>query len=191
MPWWRSSTRFRMRKSFIIIHVAAIALVMPGITILLHADPWGKICTYAGFGLLSLALLWRMLHPKGAFRRLLRGAALALPLLLPSVGYAAPTLSRAQAEAFGRLHILYRGRPALFDTYARDFTRKLTGRDGYGSYTATQVALGFVFFPDEWDREPLVRIKSKALRQRFGLPGRASVAEIARRPESAKEPVND
>ena len=174
-----------MRKPFIYLHIGAVVLIFLGITVLLHVTPWGRICTFTGFGLLALCLLRQLSDPKGSFRKML-----LLLWIFPSLLYAAPmTVTRAEAEDFGRLHILYLGRPALFDTFARDFTRKLTGRDSYCGYTAAQVALGFILHPDEWSAEPVIRVEDKtAMKDRYGFGEMVSAAEVLRHPGCAADP---
>ncbi len=148
-----------------------------------NADPWGIPVTYFGYGLLFLSLIWMLLTPKGTFRQLLRSPLLrngALCLLLLGVCFgevsAAPrVLPRETASQFCELHVLYGDRICPLQTYALDFTKKLCGRRHYGSYTAEQVFTGFLFFPDDWYDEPVLRIKGAELRASLHLPDHASV----------------
>ena len=124
----------------------------------LNADPWGIPVTYVGYALLFFSLVYMLIDPRGTFRRLLRSPLLQRAVLLILIFHcslftchAAPTLPREQADAFAQLHILYNDRICPIETYALDFTKKLYGKRHYGSYSATQVLLGFIFWGDEID----------------------------------------
>ena len=147
-----------------------------GTLLAVNRDPWGTGVTYAGYALLFVSLLWMLLDPRGRFRALLRHPLLrrGLPVLaiallpaLPSRG--APTLPAAQADAMGRLFVEHGGRICPLRTLALDFTRKLHGAGSYAGLSAEQVLLGWVFWSSEWDEEPLIRVKSRTLRQAVGL----------------------
>ena len=170
-----------------------------GTILALNSDPWGIPVTYCGYALLFFALIWMLVTPHGTYRQLLRspllkkGAALSLHLvcsvLLPSgrlcSGVAAapafaaearpPTLPAETAARFGRLNMLYNDRICPVQTYALDFTKKLCGRRSYKGLTAEQVLTGFIFWPDEWRAEPVIKVKGGALKDRLQLPDRCSV----------------
>lgn len=114
-------------------------------------DPWGITVTYCGYALLLLGLLGLMLSPKGRFRTLLKGAAVAAILMFPVVSNAAPrTLPCSTASKMGEMYVLYKGRICPLQTYAKDFTTKLTGKSSYEGLTSEQVLGGFLFYYDEW-----------------------------------------
>ena len=142
-------------------------------------DPWGRPLTYAGYALLFLSLLWMLFSPRGKFRALLRHPALRRGLFVV-VGLsafslrAAPTLSQAEADRFGRLLVAWNGRVCPMQTLARDFTVKLCGTDVYKGLSAEQVMTGWVFWGEEWDNEPLIRVKNAQLRNVLGVGRRAA-----------------
>ena len=154
-----------------------------GSVLSLNADPWGIPVTYLGYALLFFSLVYMLIDPRGTFRRLLRSPLLQRAALLILIFHcslftcraAAPTLPREQADAFARLHILYNDRICPVETYAIDFTKKLYGKRHYGSYSATQVLLGFIFWGDEWSKEPIVKIKRGELKSQLDLPSHCSV----------------
>ncbi len=114
-------------------------------------DPWGITVTYCGYALLLLGMLGLMLSPYGRFRKLLKGAAVAAILMLPLVANAAPrTLPCSTASKMGEMYVLYKGRICPLQTYAKDFTTKLTGKSSYEGLTSEQVLGGFLFYYDEW-----------------------------------------
>jgi cytochrome c-type biogenesis protein CcsB len=149
----------------------------------MNADPWGIPVTYVGYALLFFSLVYMLIDPRGTFRRLLRSPLLQRAVLLILIFHcslftcraAAPTLPREQADAFAQLHILYNDRICPVETYALDFTKKLYGKRHYGSYSATQVLLGFIFWGDEWSKEPIVKIKRGDLKSQLDLPTYCSV----------------
>lgn len=154
-----------------------------GSVLAMNADPWGIPVTYVGYALLFFSLVYMLIDPRGTFRRLLRSPLLQRAALLILIFHcslftcraAAPTLPREQADAFAQLHILYKDRICPVETYALDFTKKLYGKRHYGSYSATQVLLGFIFWGDEWSKEPIVKIKRGDLKSQLDLPTYCSV----------------
>lgn len=155
---------------------------MRGSILALNSDPWGIPVTYAGYGLLFVSLLWMLVDPKGAFRRLfkselMRRGVLTVAALCAFSYYAgaATTLPKETADRLGRLYILYNNRVCPLQTFASDFTRKLSGSAGYKDYTPEQVLAGFIFYGDEWSAEPVVKVKGGPLKDALQLPARCSV----------------
>ena len=145
-----------------------------------NSDPWGIPVTYTAYGLLFLSLVWILLDPKGRFRQTLketsRSAALLIALLLLPVATSAQrTLPRETAEDFGRLYVVYNDRVSPLQTFALDFTKKLCGKRSYNGFSAEQVLAGFIFFPEDWNKEPLLKIKGGAMKDRLQLPDMCSV----------------
>lgn len=155
---------------------------MRGSILALNSDPWGIPVTYAGYALLFLSLVWLLVDPKGAFRRLFKSdmmrrgvlSVMAVCAMSQAAG-AANTLPRETADRLGRLNILYNDRVCSLQTFAVDFTKKLCGSARYGDYTPEQVLAGFIFYGDEWSAEPIIRVKNGPLRDALQLPGRCSV----------------
>lgn len=158
-----------------------------GVTLSLRADPAGTAVSYTGYALLALGLAGMMLSRRGAFRRALRtlgrgglaATLLATTLWLqPDTATAARTLPAAEAETVGRLLVMSGGRVCPVQTLALDVTRKLYGADRYGGFTAEQVLTGWLFWPEEWEREPMLRIRSAALRRHCHLERHESLAAL-------------
>lgn len=154
-----------------------------GSVLSMNADPYGIPVTYTGYGLLFLSLVWMLFDPRGAYRRVLksdlfRRGALALALVFAFSGgiSAARVLPKDTAERFGRLNILYNGRICPMQTFAIDFTKKLCGSRSYNGYTAEQVLTGFIFYGDDWGKEPILKIKGGELRGALQLPKYCSVS---------------
>lgn len=155
---------------------------MRGSVLSVNRDPWGIPVTYCGYALLFIAMVWMLINPKGPYRRLLRSdivrkgmMAFALLAATTFMAHGATTLPKETADKFGRLYVLYNNRVCPLQTLAIDFTKKLCGSASYGGYTAEQVLMGFVMWPDEWSREPLLRLKGGALRDRLRLPRHCTI----------------
>lgn len=140
-------------------------------------DPWGIGVTYCGYALLLLGLVGLIASPNGRFRQLLRGVTLAVLFLLPVTASATPqTLTRETADKMGRMYVLYKGRVCPLQTFAKDFTTKLTGNATYHGLTPEQVLSGYMFYYSEWTTEPAIKLKGT---DELNLPKRASVNQMA------------
>lgn len=162
-----------------------------GSVLAINADPFGIPVTYTGYALLFLSLIWMLLDPKGGYRKLLaspllKKGTLGLALLL-SVGnlQAAETgaldhavLPKETAEKFGELNILYNDRICPVQTYALDFCKKIYGARSYKGLTAEQVLSGWIFYGDEWAKEPFIKVKSGELKSTLNLPDYCSVSQF-------------
>lgn len=160
-----------------------------GTVLTVKSDPAGIAVTYCGYALLFFSLLFMLVDPKGTFRRLLRddrlnkgflvfAALVCCSLLFSTASNAAPTLPKEQAERFGRLNILYNNRICPLQTFAIDFTKKIYGKDTYNGLTAEQVVAGLVFYGNEWNDEPFIRLKKKELRNALNLPKYVSMNRL-------------
>ncbi|KWW29530.1 MAG: cytochrome c assembly protein [bacterium P3] len=149
-------------------------------------DPWGIAVTYCGYALLLIGLLWMMLSPRERFRKLMKGSAATAVLLLllaaPARAMATPrTLPAASAREMGEMYVLYKGRVCPVQTFAKDFTTKLTGKASWRGYSSEQVLAGFIFYPSDWCSEPLIKVKGDAWKADYGIDGRrASYMQLLR-----------
>ena len=156
-----------------------------GVTLLVNTDPWGIPVSYAGYALLALSFLFVLRSRGGMFRRTLRRLSAAAVLLLALPVQAAAevearltTLSPEQAEQFGALLIEHEGRIQPVASFARQFTRRLTGKTDWQGYTAVDVLAGFAFFPEAWQHAPLLKAEGKELRRRYALGRHVAFADL-------------
>ena len=161
-----------------------------GSILLVRRDVWGEPLTYAGYTLLLLALLYMLCSPQGGFRRLLharphtrRISAAALLCMVCCTASAQqhaplPTLSRPAADSLGLLCTEYAGRTCPLQTLASDFCLKVYGKSSYKTYTAEQVLAGWLFWPETWNNEPLIEVKSRALRRALHCRSHVSWNEL-------------
>jgi len=138
-------------------------------------DRYGIFLTYAGYLLFTLALLFAFIK---SFFKKKKTIILLLFLISCSSLSAQTTITREEADRFGRLAIFYQGRITPVSTYAHDFTLKLTGKTSYKHYTAEQVLAGWLFYPEEWQYEPMIKIKNSDMRQMLGLDKSAEFANL-------------
>lgn len=153
---------------------------MQGSWLTVNYDPWGIGITYSGYLLLGVSMLWMLVSRGGEFRRLLRhpllkkGGMFVLLLLCLGSGVHAqkrslPALARKQADSLARKQVIYNDRVVPFNTLARDFVLKLTGKLSYGGMTPEQVIGGWLLRPEVWQNEPMIYIKNEALRRLLHL----------------------
>lgn len=145
---------------------------MQGSWLTVNYDPWGIGITYSGYLLLGVSMLWMLVSRGGEFRRLLRhpllkkGGMFVLLLLCLGSGVHAqkrslPALARKQADSLARKQVIYNDRVVPFNTLARDFVLKLTGKLSYGGMTPEQVIGGWLLRPEVWQNEPMIYIKTR------------------------------
>jgi cytochrome c-type biogenesis protein CcsB len=128
-------------------------------------DPFGITVTYTGYLMLLLSMIWILTSKRGRFRNLIRSLGIILLFIIPLSSSAQRTLNKDEAKSFGKLSMFYNGRIAPVNTYAQDFTKKITGKSTYKDFDAVQVLSGWIFFPQEWENEKLIKIKSKEVRR--------------------------
>ena len=80
--------------------------------------------------------------------------------------------SREVAAELGDLYVYYNDRICPLQTLAKDFTVKLCGKSRYRGLTPEQVLSGWLFYYDDWKREPMIRIRSAGARRLLEVGGR-------------------
>lgn len=151
-------------------------------------DPWGIGATYAGYVLLGISMIGLLFSHGGEFRRLMnhpllrKGGVFCLLLLAGSMqvqGRTLPALSIRQADSLAYEQVIYHDRVVPFNTLARDFVVKLTGRSSYAGLTPEQIIGGWLLRPDVWQYEPMIYIKNRELCRLLNLKTPyASVADL-------------
>jgi len=138
-------------------------------------DPWGTAITYAGYLLLLISMIGLMVHPRGGFRQLLRKVVSFTILFAFTSGTFAqetqklPIIPLEEAEEKTDMQVIYHDRVVPLNTLARDFVKKLYGKDSFSGLTAEQILLSWQRYPQEWAYVPAIKIKSEELRQRLGV----------------------
>ena len=150
-------------------------------------DPWGIGITYVGYTLLLLTCVLFFFSRRTQYYALIRRLSAhrsALLLLLLAGGWSHQLQARTAderlpqvlptevAERFGSLYIYYNDRVCPLQTFARDFTLKLYGKESYRGLTAEQVFTGWMFYYDSWKEEPIFKINSGIARNLMHLEGK-------------------
>lgn len=72
------------------------------------------------------------------------------------------------ADDLATLFIEYKDRVCPLETYAQDFTTKLCGRATYRGRNSVEVLAGWMFYPDSWKPEPMIKVKGDHLKALLG-----------------------
>lgn len=153
-----------------------------------NSDPFGIPVTYVGYALLFFSLIAMLIDPKGRFRELLRspliqrGAFLVLLLLnasiLPSSASTTTVFPKEVASRVGEMYVLYNNRVCQMQTFAYDFTKKISGKRSYKGCTPEQIFTGFIFWGDQWQKEKIIKVKGGELKRELGLDSYVSIADL-------------
>ncbi|MCL2131265.1 MAG: cytochrome c biogenesis protein CcsA [Lentimicrobiaceae bacterium] len=134
-------------------------------------DPFGIFFTYFGYLLFGISMFVIFFRKNGRFKQLIKTALGKTALLILLLFFSLPahsqpnTISKEQAAQMGKWQVLYNNRIMPLQTLAKDFTLKLTGTDHYNEFSAEQVFFGWIFFPQQWQAEPLIVLKNKELKK--------------------------
>ena len=138
-------------------------------------DPVGLPLSYAAYALLGLSMMAILIGKWWRWRRSARTSTMLLILgacFLVQPLHAResiPTVNLEQAAKMERLQVSGQDRVMPLGTLARDFLLSIYGKTSYRGLTPTQVLAGWTLRPDAWKDQPMIRIKSAALRQRLGV----------------------
>lgn len=157
-----------------------------GCTFIVNSDPWGIPVTYVGYAMLFFSLVFMLVDPKGSFRRLLKHPLLqkgALVFLLMfsfgSIKASTTTvLPKDVANHFCEMFVLHNDRVCQMQTYAYDFTKKLSGKRSYKGCTPEQILTGFMFWGDQWAAEKIIKVKGAELCERMHFDSYVSVNDL-------------
>ncbi len=148
---------------------------MEGSRFAISHDPWGIRITYTGYLLLLISMVLFFFQRGSLFRKVLKGKAVAVTVLLlacatPSQGSNTPRVAPTDvAEMMGDLYIHYNGRVCPLQTFAKDFTTKLYGKSSYRGRTSDEILAGWLFFPNTWKPEPMIRVKGGEVKRLLGV----------------------
>lgn len=148
-------------------------------------DPWGTGITYVGYLMLAVSMLAVLFQRRGTFRKLLdhpllKPGSVCLLLLLASIELHASTkklsiISEAESDSLATTQVIYHDRVVPFNTLARDFVKKLSGKDSFSGLSAEQIVGSWMKHPEEWKYVPIIKVKSQELRRRLGVEGSSYV----------------
>lgn len=157
---------------------------MQGTILSVNYDRWGVPITYTGYILLAFSMIWSLFSYRTHFRSLLHHPLLKkiniilVLLFLAGDLFALPTLNKEQAKKFGKLQTMYNNRIVPMQTLAKDFTLKITGKSYYKEYSPEQFLAGWLFYPQQWQNEPIILIKNQELKRFLGIKDKASIMDL-------------
>lgn len=151
-------------------------------------DRPGMQITYAGYFLLFLGFILVLFSKRSRFGRLRRelakmkdAASLTTPIIITaflllsasSIAQAQPCVPAGHAALFGRLQVLNpNGRVEPVNSYTSALLRKLHGADRLGKINSDQFFLNLWAFPDEWGKQPFIKVTNSDILSRFGRTGK-------------------
>ncbi|RDU71126.1 cytochrome c biogenesis protein [Helicobacter brantae] len=169
-----------------------------GTILSVNNDP-GKNLTYIGYAILILGSIWLLLDKGGRFRRLShflheqKVFSFFLALLLfaglqtPSYAFQNPTQeqqvqmlqtalekfkSNTKDFSYEFEKVLVQdlgGRIKPLNTLATDLVHKITKQDGFLGMNNTQVFLGMMMFPENWQQIKMIKISNPELKKILGI----------------------
>ena len=172
-----------------------------GTVLSVNHDP-GTWPTYIGYLILTIGMLWSLVHPNGRFPKLLKGArklqSSAMAVLFAALMAFAPQNAEAASPKvddeilksmhaydlqhtlnFGKLAVQdHQGRMKPMDTVAHEVVAKVTGRSALYDLEPTQVFLGMVMQPEMYQDVPMIKIGHKKIALDLGLEENTKFAKF-------------
>ena len=140
-----------------------------GSVLSVNNDTWGILLSYAGYFLMFFSMLLILFDKRERFRFLLKKMAQKTALIALMLTFATDLLGFQNPVGLGDLWVEYQGRIAPIQTLASDFTRKLTGKNYYKSFSCEQVFFGWLLFPESSQNVPMFELKSEELKSLAGV----------------------
>ena len=145
----------------------------------INYDPWGTGITYMGYFMLVVSVFAVLFQRRGTFRKLLNHSLWKHGTFVLLLGLAGTELSVAaervsvisvmEADSLASTQVVYHNRVVPFNTLARDFVRKLSGKDDFGRLSAEQIVGSWMKYPEEWKYVPIIKLDNDELCHRLGL----------------------
>lgn len=138
---------------------------MGGSILSITHDPIGIGLVYTGFAIFFISGLMFFFSKRSGFVKILKSFCIVLFVLIAGNVDAQNTLGKEQCNELSKVLIMYHGRPAPLDTYARDFLKKIYGGSSYHNFSAVQVLSGFIFYPDQWFDEDIINVNNSSIQK--------------------------
>jgi len=142
-----------------------------GVTLGVSHDPYGIAVTYIGYLLLLVGIIATLLSRHTQLRTLYRQAITIVLLFMSVTSSAAPQVVPDIAKRMGTIPVLYNNRICPLNTVATDFVTKLTGSASWQDYTADEIFVGWMIYYTHWEKQKLIRIKSRDVQGLLGIDG--------------------
>ncbi|MDF1575200.1 MAG: cytochrome c biogenesis protein CcsA [Bacteroidales bacterium] len=151
-----------------------------GTILSVNRDRAGTLITYLGYLVLIAGMVVALFVPGTRFSMIARKSAPAAKVLVMVLLLLGGSLSlfsqevppRDVAQDFGYLWVQDKGgRFEPMNTLSNEVVRKITKHSHYQSYSADQVLLGMILYPDVWQNKELFEIKHPELHRLTGYRG--------------------
>jgi cytochrome c-type biogenesis protein CcsB len=151
-----------------------------GTVLSVNKDWAGTFVTYAGYIVLIAGMILAMFMKGTRFALIAKrtGTAtkagiIALLLVSSSLGsFGQEVPPKDVAREFGDLWVQDKGgRFEPMNTLSREVVRKITKKSKYKDYSADQVLLGMMMYPNAWQQIPLFKVKHPELHRMLGYRG--------------------
>ena len=154
-----------------------------GTILSVNRDLLGTSVTYTGYFLLALGMVLSLIARGTRFTTIARSTSskqvkttAIIALLLLSGFWASaqsyPAPSKEISAEFGKIWVQGKeGRFKPMNTLSNEVMRKVVKESRFEGYTADQVMLGMVVFPDEWKQAPIFRVENPEIHQLIGFKG--------------------
>ncbi len=163
-----------------------------GTILSVNHDYWGTLFTYIGYFLLALGMFWALFSKKTRFAKLSRiidevrkkkATIITAFLLLSSFQIALATdytlpdtfkiIDYDYAREFGKLLVQdNNGRIKPLNTLASEVVRKVSKKEKLFGQHPSQVFLGMLAFPHQWQNVPMIKVYHPRLKKLIGLTGK-------------------
>ncbi len=131
-------------------------------------DPYGIAITYTGYAMLLLGMIAYFFQRRAHWRSLLIVALLLSPMGATANSNQPKIAPEDVANDFADLYIYYNTRVCPVESYAHDFTMKLCGKTHYRGRSANEILCGWIFFPNTWKPEPMIKVKGGDVKRLIG-----------------------
>lgn len=151
-----------------------------GTVLSVNKDSAGTFVTYLGYLILIAGMILAMFVKNTRFSKIARETTTSVKTLLVGLlifGAGLPAFSqqvppREVASEFGQLWVQDKGgRFEPMNTLSSEVVRKITKKSSYKDFTVDQVLLGMILYPNEWQAEPLFKVKNPELHRIIGFKG--------------------
>lgn len=129
----------------------------------------GKFFIYGGYVWFTVFFISYLCSKNGSFRAFLRKLSVlfAITTLAIPPAISQRTISEDVAKEMGKIVVEYDGRQAPLQSLCNDCLRELYGSDSYKQFSSVQVIMGWVLFPEDWIREPIMKVPNRVTRQKL------------------------
>lgn len=163
-----------------------VSMGRDSVTLTVNHDPWGIFFTYLGYGLLLVSMIAFFFQPHTGFRGLLNKlrmsrSANAIVMTLICVcsaqgadlsGSVRDEIPASVARTFGKVYVYWDDRPVPMQTMTRAILKQVYGSDTFRGQSADQVILGWIVYYDQWKNVPMIKVKSRRVRELVGIDGK-------------------